>query len=77
MKPHDFQPTDRLRSRKSGRVWVYAIEGASLTPPEGFEDCIPVRDELWSTPSIVWFPPGMFEKVDDEYFDVAKAEDLT
>ena len=77
MKPHDFKPGDRLRSKRSGRVYVYAIEGAAMIPPPGEEGKIPIRDELWSPASVVWFRPDNFEKVDDDYFDVAKAEAIT
>ena len=67
-----FKAGDRLRSKRSGRVWVYAIENPPATGEN--EGLIPVRDELWAPPQLVWMSPSMFELVDEDYIDTARAE---
>lgn len=67
-----FAPGDRLRSRKSGKIYRYAAEALSITrPPEVPLDYLPVRDELWSG-NIVWLPESLFVAVDDDFPDAAK-----
>ena len=72
MVAHSFAPGDRLRSKRSGRVWYYAPENP--TPPPGLEAFIPIRDELWAPPYVIWQKPDIFEKVDDDYLDTAKSD---
>ena len=70
---HKFKPGDRLRSKLSGHVFVYAID--DLVRPDEFpNDFIPVRDELWSPPAVVWLSADRFEAVDDDYFDPARSD---
>lgn len=67
-----FEPGDRLRSGKSGRIYRYAAEALSLVRPADVNPtCIPVRDELWSG-NIMWLPETLFTKVDDDFPDTAK-----
>ena len=72
MAAHSFTPGDRLRSKRSGRVWYFVPENPAV--PVGSEGMIPVRDELWAPAQHVWQNPDIFEKVDDDYLDTAKSD---
>ena len=66
----NFIPGDRLRSKKSGIIYIYILE--TVVAPEGTPaDYIPVRDELWSG-NYYWLPESLFVKVDDDFPDAAK-----
>lgn len=69
-----FKPGDRLKSKRSGRVFVYALENPPR--PEGESpNTIPVRDELWAPAAVVWFREDNFELVDEDYYDTTRDED--
>ncbi len=62
---HNFKPGDRLRSLRSGRIWIVA--STDVEPPfrKKWIDRIPVRDPNWSNKNFVWMPPSIFEKAYD------------
>lgn len=60
---HDFNTGDRIRSLRSGRIWIVA--DMSIKPPECYAGDIPVRGTEWSRDHFCWQNPANFEKVYD------------
>lgn len=60
---HDFKPGDRLRSLRSGRIWI--MHDTKMEPPEVLKGCIPVRHTEWAVTNFVWQDPQVFEKAYD------------
>ena len=60
----EFKPGDRLRSKRSGRIWIF-IE--TYEKPSEFvaPDSIPVRSSCWPEKSWVWMRRSIFDLVQD------------
>jgi hypothetical protein len=64
MSNHIFKPGDRLRSLRSGRIWV-VCDPKTAPPFDTWFDRVAVRDPNWSEKTYVWMRADVFEKAYD------------
>ena len=61
---HNFKPGDRLRSLRSGRIWI-VVDAVNDPPFADWNDRVAVRDPNWNVTNYIWMTPNVFEKAYD------------